>query len=59
MKVLPRNPAATVRRRTRTVAAIGAAVAAGTTGLMVLAVGTSRAMRARSAGSIVNPEIGG
>jgi hypothetical protein len=43
MKVLLRNPAATARRRTRTVAAIGAAVAAGTTGLMVLAVGTAAA----------------
>lgn len=43
MKVLLRNPAATARRRTRTVAAIGAAVAAGTAGLMVLAVGTAAA----------------
>ena len=43
MKVLLRNPAAAARRRTRTVAAIGAAVAAGTAGLMVLAVGTAAA----------------
>jgi hypothetical protein len=43
MKVLLRNPAATARRRTRTVAALGAAVAAGTAGLMVLAVGTAAA----------------
>ncbi len=43
MKVLLRNPAAAARRRTRTVAAVGAAVAAGTAGLMVLAVGTAAA----------------
>jgi len=43
MKVLLRNPAATAPRRTRTVAALGAAVAAGTAGLMVLAVGTAAA----------------
>jgi hypothetical protein len=43
MKVLLRNPAGTARRRARALAAIGAAVAAGTTGLMVLAVGTAAA----------------
>jgi hypothetical protein len=43
MKDLLRNPAVTARRRIRTAAAIGAAVAAGTAGLMVLAVGTAAA----------------
>jgi hypothetical protein len=43
MKVLLRNSAVTERRRTRAVVALGAAVAAGTAGLMVLAVGTAAA----------------
>ena len=43
MKVLRRNPAAARERRARTVAVLGAAVAAGTAGLMALAVGTAAA----------------
>jgi uncharacterized protein YraI len=43
MKVQWRIPAAAAQRRARTVAAVGAAVAVGTTGLMVLAVGTAAA----------------
>ena len=42
MKVLLRNPNAATRRA-RTLAAVGAAIAVGTTGLMVLAVGTAAA----------------
>lgn len=43
MKVMRRDPAAAAQRRARTVAQVGAAVAFGTAGLMVLAVGTAAA----------------
>jgi hypothetical protein len=41
MKVLRRDPAAAAHRRARAVAALGAMMAAGTAGLMALAMGTA------------------
>lgn len=43
MKVQRRDPAALARRRARAAATVGAAIAVGTAGLMVLAVGTAAA----------------